>query len=123
MPVASGSHRLGLQTRLADSRDSLLGDLLYRAALGRVRREFNAALALPDSLERDARVKHSYFVVRMLPALSLRAMAMASAGALPYGVAVGLGELASGHPLRGLRSIVGAYLPRRAGRRSSPGSS
>ena len=111
VPTASGAHRVGLQTRLADSRSSLLGAILYRAVVGRVRREFRAALALPESPERDARVKNSYFVLRMMPAMSLRALVMASAGGMPYPVAEGLDDLAAGHPVRGLGRILSALQP------------
>jgi len=106
VPPARRSHRLELEARLADSRGSFLGGIMYRAVVGRVQRDFDAALALPASPERDAKVKSAHFVLRMMPSMSLRAMAMSSAGELPYHVAAGLADLGTGHPLRGIRRLL-----------------
>jgi beta-glucosidase len=100
-------HRhLGLESRIADATGSLLGGILYRAVIGRMRKEYEAAVALPDSPERDARVKSTHFVLRMMPSMSLRAMAMSSNGAMPYRVAAGIADLATGHPVRGIRRLL-----------------
>jgi beta-glucosidase len=107
VPPARRSHRLELETRLGDAKGSFLGGIVYRAIVGRVHRDFDAALALPASPERDAKVKSTHFVLRMMPSMSLRAMAMSSAGELPYHVAAGLSDLGTGHPLRGIRRLLG----------------
>lgn len=107
VPAGVRSRRLTMQTRLVDARRSFVGALMYRAVLGRVVRDHRAALALPESLERDARVKNTYFLVRMMPTQSLRSMAMASSGALPHHVAAGIADIAAWHPLRGVRRILG----------------
>jgi beta-glucosidase len=95
-----------MEGRLGDSRRSLLGWIFYSAVLGRVAKGYREALALPDGIERDARVKNSHFIVRMMPFQSLRAMAMSSSGELPFHVAAGLADLAAFHPIRGLRRIL-----------------
>jgi beta-glucosidase len=106
VPEARPSRRLTLETRLGDARHSLLGALFYRAVLGRVTKDYRAALALPDGLERDAKVMNAHFIVRLLPSQSLRSMAMSSAGALPYRIAQGIADLATFHPIRGLRRLL-----------------
>jgi beta-glucosidase len=106
VPSARRSRRLDLEARLGDARGSFLGGILYRAVVGRVQKDFDAALALPASPERDAKVKSAHFVLRMMPSMSLRAMAMSSAGELPYHVAAGLADLGSGHPWRGIRRLL-----------------
>jgi beta-glucosidase len=63
---------------------------------------------MPDGPERDARVKNTHFLVRMMPFQSLRSMTMSSSGALPGHAAAGIAELAAGHPLRALRALRGA---------------
>ena len=98
--------RLELESRLEDAKRSFLGGVLYRAVVGRARKDYEAALALPDSLERDAKVKSSHFVMRMMPSMSLRSMVMSSDGAMPYRVAAGLADLAAGRPVRGLRRLL-----------------
>lgn len=104
-PDAPRTGKLGLETRLGDARGSILGGIFLRAVIGRVKKDFDAALAMPDSLERDARVKSTHFVLRMMPSMSLRSMAMSSAGELPFHVAEGLELIAHGHPIRGIRRM------------------
>ena len=99
--------RLGLESRLGDARRSRLGAVFLAAVTAAVRRDLRKAERLPDSLERDARIKNTHFLVRMMPNMSLRSMVMASSGAFPYRVAEGLVDLASWHPIRALRRILG----------------
>lgn len=107
-PIPQGvkSRRLTMETRLADARGSLLGAILYAAIVGHVRRDYRHALRLPDSLERDARVKNAYFLVRMMPTSSMRSLAMSSNGRFPYYLADGLADIAAWHPVKGLRKIL-----------------
>jgi beta-glucosidase len=111
------ARRLTLNTRLADARRTVLGRVVARAIIGTVAKDYRAALALPPSLERDAQVKNTYFVYRMMPNSVLRSMAMSSAGAFPYELADALSLLATGHPIRAVRSFR-AWRKNRA-RRSS----
>jgi beta-glucosidase len=99
------SGHLELDARLADARRSALGAIFLGALTATVRRDLRKAQRLPDSLERDARVKNTHFLLRMMPTMSLRAMAMASSGMFPYRVATGLVALSAWHPLRALRRI------------------
>ena len=98
--------RLELESRLGDASRSPLGALFLAAVTAAVRRDLRKAERLPDSLERDARVKNTHFLVRMMPNMSLRSMVMASSGAFPYRVAAGLVDLAAWHPLRALRRLL-----------------
>ena len=102
VPQVSASRRLTLETRLIDARRTIVGALMYGAVLRRARQDYRAALALPDGVERDAAVKNTHFLVRMMPFNTLRSMAMSSTGALPYRVAAGIAELAAFRPLRAI---------------------
>ncbi|MCX7523147.1 glycoside hydrolase family 3 C-terminal domain-containing protein [Microbacterium sp. STN6] len=108
IPRSSRSRRLTLETRLSDARRSLTGRIMHAIVLSRVRKDYAAALAMPDSLERDTRVKNMHFLVRMMPFNSLRSMAMSSGGKLPYAVAAGLADIAAFHPIRGVRRMLAA---------------
>jgi beta-glucosidase len=99
------ARRLTLNTRLADARRTVFGRLVARAIVGTVAKDYRSALALPPSLERDAQVKNTYFVYRMMPNSVLRSMAMSSAGAFPYELANALSLLATRHPIRAARSL------------------
>jgi beta-glucosidase len=99
--------RLELEARLFDARRSPLGAVFLAAVTATVSRDLRKAERLPDSLERDARVKNTHFLLRMMPNMSLRSMVMASSGAFPHKVAEGLVDLAAWHPLRALRRILG----------------
>lgn len=106
IPVARQDGRLTMETRLADGRGSLLGRVMYSSVVGRMRKDYERALAMPESIERDARVKNSHFTYRLMPSNSLRSMAMSSNGLFPYHLAAGIAEIAGGHLLRGLRTII-----------------
>jgi beta-glucosidase len=106
LPEERPSRRLTLDTRLTDARRTVLGAVMLAAVSSRVRRDYTAALAEPAGTERDARVKNAHFVLRMIPFQSLRSLAMASGGALPYRVAQGIAELAQGHPFRAVRRFL-----------------
>lgn len=97
--------RLTMETRLGDARRSLIGGILYRAVMGRMRKAHAEARALPDGHERDAAVKNTHFLVRMMPSNSLRSMVMSSSGAMPWTLAAGLADIAAGHPVRGIRRL------------------
>lgn len=103
--------RLTFETRLADATRSVIGRLMLGAVLARVRKQFRAAQAMPESAERDAKLKAAHFVLRMMPSMSLRSLAMSSSGVMPYSLAAGLADLAAWHPIRGLRRILGRPVP------------
>lgn len=105
VPDETPSRRLALETRLGDSRRSILGGILYRAVVGRVEKGYREAVALPDSLERETRIKNTHFVWRMMPSTTLRSLAMASGGAFGYEMAEGLALLAAGHPIQAVRAF------------------
>lgn len=106
VPPDSTRHRLTLNTRLADARATLLGRLVGGAIIAALGRRYRAALALPPSLDRDAQVKNSYAIWRMMPSMSLRSLAMSSAGSFPVELARALDLLATGHPFRALRALI-----------------
>lgn len=98
--------RLTMNTRLVDARRTLLGRIVGGAIIRSVEKEYRAALALPDSLDRESRVKNSYFVLRMMPNASLRSLVMSSGGTFPYDLARALELLATGHPVRAVRTLI-----------------
>jgi len=106
IPEPPRRRSLTMETRLADARGTLFGRLVADAIIANLRRDYDRALRMPPSLERDTQVKNAYFVWRMMPSASMRSLAMSSAGAFPYEVAEGLAEIAAGHPIRGLRRIL-----------------
>ncbi|SFR78448.1 beta-glucosidase [Agromyces sp. CF514] len=106
VPSPTSTGRLGMETRLGDAQGTWLGRVFLRTVVGRVQKDLDSALALPDSLERDAKVKSSNFVARMMPSMSLRAMAMASSGGFAHHIAQALADLDNGHRIRGIRRML-----------------
>jgi beta-glucosidase len=106
VPPEPSTRRFTLETRLGDARHTLLGAVMYRSVMSTVEKPYRTALAMPDSLERDTRVKNTHFIYRMMPSNTLRAMAMSSSGEFSYDTAEGIALLATGHPLRALRSFL-----------------
>ncbi len=104
--TAVSSDTLTLESSLTDFERTFMGKILYKAVMGVTQKEYKKALNMPDSLERDTRLKNSYFVVKMMPSNSLRSMCMSSSGRFTYNIAVGFVEMANGHFIRGLKSFL-----------------
>ncbi|GAA1963950.1 glycoside hydrolase family 3 N-terminal domain-containing protein [Agromyces allii] len=106
VPTPDRSRRLSLETRLVDAKRSVMGAIMHAVVVGAVSRGYRSAMAMPESLERDARLKSSHFVMRMMPFMSLRSMTMSSSGGLSHEVAAGIVDIAAWHPVRGLRRML-----------------
>jgi len=114
-----------METPLMEFRRAWTGRLFYNTVMRSIRREYENALKMPDSLERDSRIKNTHFLIRMLPFESIRTMCMSSSGALPYHVAEAVVELANGRWLRGLSLLMKKEkpipLPKETAQRSADG--
>jgi beta-glucosidase len=106
IPAPRKAFPVTVESPLRDLRASITGRILYSAVMGVVRKDYKKALKMPDSLERDSMLKNSYFVVRMMPANSIRSMCMSSSGHFSYNSALGFVELANGHLLKGIKLLM-----------------
>ena len=108
VPISNTPARkpITLESPLSDLKQTLAGWLLYTAVMAVINSDFRKAKRMPDSLERDTRLKNAYFVVRMMPSNSIRSMCMSSSGRFSYNTAVGFVEIANGHLIRGLKFIL-----------------
>lgn len=97
---------LTVESPLLDFNLTRTGRLLYRFVIWFFGRDYRKAERMPDSTERDARLKNAFFLVKMAPNNTLRAMCMASGGILGYGAAAGLAEAVNGRIFRGLITIL-----------------
>ncbi|WP_168735978.1 glycoside hydrolase family 3 C-terminal domain-containing protein [Cohnella fermenti] len=102
---------LTLESSLLEFRRSWMGRILYAAVMNTVQKDYRKALRMPDSLERDTRLKNSHFVVRLMPSNSIRSMCMSSSGKFTYRTALGLVELANGRMLKGLKILLSKDKP------------
>jgi beta-glucosidase len=108
-PTASAAPEdtgLTLDSSLSDLRRTTIGRILYVAIMRMIRKDYRMAKRMPNSLERDARLKNAHFLVRMIPSNSIRSLCMSSSGRFTYSSAGGLVELANGHVIRGLGMIL-----------------
>ncbi len=106
IPKAPSRMPITLESPLGDLKQTLAGWILYTAVMAVIKRDYRKAKRLPDSLERNTRMKNAYFVVRMMPSNSIRSMCMSSSGKLPYQIATGFVEMANGHLLKGMKVIL-----------------
>ncbi|SET03992.1 glycoside hydrolase family 3 C-terminal domain-containing protein [Paenibacillus sp. NFR01] len=97
---------LSLESSLFEFKRSLMGRLLFASVMYVIQKDYKKALAMPDSLERDTRLKNSHFVVKMMPYNSIRSMCMSSGGKFTYQTAIGFVELANGNLIRGLKTLL-----------------
>jgi beta-glucosidase len=106
VPEAHVHAPLTLDSPLRDFERSFLGRILYASVMGMASRGYKEALKMPESLERDMKLKNSYFLVRLLPSNSIRSMCMSSGGQFTYQQAIGFVELANGRIWRGLKAFL-----------------
>lgn len=97
---------LTMESSLLNFRRTFAGKILYASVMSTVRKDYKKALRMPDSVTRDARLKNTHFVVRMMPYNSVRSMCMSSGGQFRYHTAVGFVELANGHLLRAMKAFL-----------------
>ena len=102
---------LTLESSLNDFKSSPVGWILYQSVMATVRKEYKEAQKLPDSLERDTRLKNSFFVTKLMPFNSIRSMCMSSSGQFTYNTAVGFVNLANGRLIRGLKAFLKKETP------------
>ena len=103
--VQLSKKHLTLESSLEDFNRGLIGRIFYLSVMNVVRKEYKKALRMPDSIERDTRIKNTYFVVRLMPKNTIRSMCMSSGGKLQYNIAEGLVNMANGHLIKGLKDI------------------
>jgi beta-glucosidase len=103
---ASPYDKLTLESPLWDLRKTWIGRILYRSIMYTFQKDYIRAQKMPDSLERDTKLKNSYFVVKMMPHNSILCMCMSSSGKFSYYNAVGFVEMANGHLIKGLRAFL-----------------
>ncbi len=106
VPKAPPALPLTMESPLEEFRRTPVGLALYLFAMHAARKDYRRAQKLPDSPERDLRLKNTYFIARQLPYNSGRSLCMSSGGQLPYHTAEGLVELANGRLLRGARALL-----------------
>lgn len=97
---------LSLESPLRDYPRTPMGRRIYRLAMALASWGWRRARKLPDSLERDSRLKNAYFMMKMTPSNSMRCICMSSGGRFPYRLAAFAVELAGGHGLRALRALL-----------------
>lgn len=97
---------LSLESPLRDYRRTRMGRGIYRLAMAVASWDWRRAQRLPDSLERDSRLKNAYFMMKMTPSNSMRCICTSSGGRFPYRLAAFAVELAGGHGLRALRALL-----------------
>jgi len=111
VPDAHRHEPLTLDSALREFRRTFMGRMLYRAIMRMSSEGYRRALKMPDSLERDMKLKNSYFLIRLLPNNSIRSMCMSSGGQFTYRQAVGFVELANGRIWRAMKAFLGKERP------------
>lgn len=106
IPKAPPRKPITLESPLRDLKQTLIGKIFYKGVMLVIGRDYKRAQKMPDSLERDTRLKNTYFLVKMMPSNSIRSMSMSSNDIFPYHIAVGCVEMVNGHIIRGLKSML-----------------
>ena len=95
-----------LESRFSSLKDSsLLGKILYKAVLSVANKQLKEASKLPDSPERDNKLKGAIFLQRVLNSNSLISMSMCSA-LFPYNLAEGFMHFANNRFFKGIKAFL-----------------
>jgi beta-glucosidase len=95
-----------IESPLRDYKHTFMGTMLYMLTERIMGKDYKRAMKMSDSLERDAIIKNSFFMVKLMPSDSSRGLSMASGGFFTYNMAKGFAEIANGHLIKGLRLIL-----------------
>lgn len=103
IPAVPPKKPLRLESRFTDLRATFMGRILFNAVLGVARKQMKRALRLPESAERDNKIKGALFLKRILESNSIISMSMAAGKSMPYNFAQGFVNLANGRLLKGIK--------------------
>ncbi|MGN0506936.1 MAG: glycoside hydrolase family 3 C-terminal domain-containing protein [Lachnospiraceae bacterium] len=103
IPALPPKFPVTLESRFTDLQQTFLGRILFGAVLSVAKKQMKQALALPEGVERDNKIKGAQFLKRILESNSVRSMSMSSGKSMPYHFANGFVEFANGHLFRGIR--------------------
>lgn len=106
LPEALPVLPITIESPLKDYKHTFMGRVLYRIVEIFMGKDYRRAMKMPDSLERDAIIKNSLFMVKLMPSVNARGLAMASGGFFTYNMAKGFTEIANGHLVKGLKLIL-----------------
>lgn len=103
IPALPAKFPVTLESRFTDLQQTFMGRILFKAVLSVADIQMKKALALPEGVEKDNKVKGAMFLRRILESNSLRSMSMSSGKSLPYNFVNGFMELTNGHFARGIK--------------------
>lgn len=106
IPTLPKSYPLTLESRFTDLQQSFMGRILFNAVLSVANKQMKEAQNLPESTERDNKIKGALFLKRILESNSLRSMSMSAGKSMPYNFANGFMELANGHIFKGAKCFL-----------------
>ncbi len=106
IPPLPSKKPVTLESRFTDMRVSFLGRILFSAVLGMAKRDMKRAQKLPESAERDNKIKGAMFLKRVLESSSLISMSMCAGTRFPYNFAEGFAHFANGKVFKGIKCFL-----------------
>lgn len=105
-PAIGGRKKYTIESKLDELQDSFVGRIFHKAVVGVGRKQYEQALNMPDSPEKDMNRKNGMFIMKMMPNNSLRSMSVSSSGKFSYNLAQGLVDILNGQYLAGIKKIT-----------------
>lgn len=106
IPNLPDSYPINIESRFTDLKQSFMGRILFNSVLGVAHKQMKDAQKLPESIERDNKIKGALFLQRILESNSIRSMSMSAGKSFPYNFALGFVELANGHLIKGAKHFL-----------------
>lgn len=105
IPPVAKTKPIRLESRFSDLRKTFMGKFIYNSVLSVAKKQMKEAAKMPESVEKDNKIKGALFLKRILESNSIRSMSMSSGPSLPYNFAQGFVEIANGKVLRGIKYL------------------
>lgn len=106
IPEEPPRYPITIESRFTDLKQSFIGRIIFGAMLSIPKKQEKKARKMPAGSERDNALKGAFFMRHIMESNSLRSASMCAGKRMPYNYAEGFAELANGHLVRGVRSIM-----------------
>lgn len=104
IPALPAKKPITLESRFSDLKDAgFMGRILHSAVVGVAEKQMKEALAMPESKEKDNKIKGAIFLGRILDSNSLMSMTMCAGDSCPYNFAEGFMHLSNGRIVKGIK--------------------
>jgi len=107
VPKSRDKKYITMESPLKDLQNSnWIGRLFYKSVVGIGEKQYEKALKMPLSSDRDTELKASMFLMKFMPNNSVYAMSAASSGRFPHHIASAIVAFSNGRVIKGIGALL-----------------